>query len=58
MRKKGVEALYKKPDTNRRHPKHPVYPYLLRNLEINRSNQVFAAEVEHCEQSHWLYKEG
>ena len=45
MKKMGIEALYKKPNTSRRHPKHPVYPYLLRNLEINRPNQVFAADI-------------
>lgn len=45
MRKMGIEALYMKPDTSRRHPKHPVYPYLLRNLDINRPNQVFAADI-------------
>jgi len=35
----GIEAIYKKPNTSRRHPKHPVYPYLLRDLEINRPNK-------------------
>jgi putative transposase len=45
MKKMGVEALYKKPDTSRRHPAHPVYPYLLRNLEITRPNHVFAADI-------------
>jgi putative transposase len=45
MKKMGIEALYKKPNTSRRHPKHPVYPYLLRNLEIDRPNQVFAADI-------------
>jgi putative transposase len=45
MRKMSIEALYKKPNTSRRHPTHPVYPYLLRNLEINRPNQVFAADI-------------
>jgi putative transposase len=45
MKKMGIEAIYKKPNTSRRHPKHPVYPYLLRDLEINRSNQVFAADI-------------
>lgn len=45
MKKMGIEALYKKPNTSRRHPAHPVYPYLLRNLEINRPNQVFAADI-------------
>ncbi len=45
MKKMGIEALYKKPNTSRRHPVHPIYPYLLRNLEINRPNQVFAADI-------------
>jgi putative transposase len=45
MKKMGIEALYRKPNTSRRHPKHPVYPYLLRSLEITRPNQVFAADI-------------
>jgi len=45
MKKMGIEALYKKPNTSRRHPAHPVYPYLLRNMEIKRPNQVFAADI-------------
>ena len=45
MRKMGIEALYKKPNTSRRHPAHPVYPYLLRNLTIERPNHVWAADI-------------
>jgi putative transposase len=45
MKKMGIEALYKKPNTSRRHPAHPVYPYLLRNVEITRPNHVFAADI-------------
>ena len=45
MKKMGIEALYKKPNTSRRHPAHPVYPYLLRNREITRPNEVFAADI-------------
>jgi putative transposase len=45
MKKMGIEALYKKPNTSRRHPAHPVYPYLLRDLEISRPNHVFAADI-------------
>jgi putative transposase len=40
MKKMGIEALYKKPNTSRRHPAHSVCPYLLRNLDIRRPNQV------------------
>jgi hypothetical protein len=30
MKKMGIDALYPKPRTSRRHDKHPIYPYLLR----------------------------
>lgn len=45
MKKMGIEALYKKPNTSRRHAAHPVYPYLLRHLAIDRSNHVWAADI-------------
>jgi putative transposase len=45
MKKMRIVALYKKPNTSRRHPAHPVYPYLLRHLAITRPNQVFAADI-------------
>jgi putative transposase len=34
MRVMGLEAIYQKPYTNRSHPDHLVYPYLLRGLII------------------------
>ena len=45
MKKMRIVALYKKPNTSRRHPSHPVFPYLLRNLAITRPNHVFAADI-------------
>ena len=45
MKKMGIEALYKKPNTSRRDPEHAIYPYLLRNLEINQPNQVWAGDI-------------
>ena len=45
MKKMGIEALYRKPNLSRRHAKHPVYPYLLRDLQIDRSNQVWATDI-------------
>ena len=45
MRKMGIEAIYRKPNTSRRHPAHPVYPYLLRGLAIERANQVRAMDI-------------
>lgn len=45
MRKMGIAALYRKPNTSRRGKCAQVYPYLLRKLEIWRSNQVWAADI-------------
>jgi len=45
MDRMGIEAIYRKPNTSKRHPAHPIYPYLLRNLTITRSNHVWAADI-------------
>ena len=45
MRIKGIESLAPKPGTSRRHPRHPVYPYLLRGLTIDSPNQVWATDT-------------
>ena len=45
MRRMGIEALYRKPNTSRKHPRHPVFPYLLRGMTIDRANQVWAMDI-------------
>jgi putative transposase len=45
MRLMGIEAMYPKPHTSRRHPEHKIYPYLLRDLEITRADQVWASDI-------------
>jgi putative transposase len=45
LKRMGIAALYVKPRTTRKHPQHPVYPYLLRGLTIDRANQVFAMDI-------------
>ncbi len=46
MRIMGIEALYrKKQQTTKRNPQHPVFPYLLRGVTIDRPNQVWAADI-------------
>jgi putative transposase len=45
MRIMGIEALYRKPKTSKRHPSHPVYPYLLRDMKIDNPNQVWAMDI-------------
>jgi putative transposase len=45
MRTMGIEALYRKPNTSRRHAAHRIYPYLLRKLRIERPNHVWAMDI-------------
>ena len=45
MRLMGLEAIYPRPKTSRPHPEHKVYPYLLRNLNIERPNQVWCTDL-------------
>jgi putative transposase len=45
MTRMGVEPLYRRPRTTKKHPGHQVYPYLLRGLTIERPNQVWAMDI-------------
>ena len=45
MKKMAIEAVYKKPNTSRRHPAHHIYPYLLRGMTIDKPNQVWATDI-------------
>lgn len=41
----GLQAIYKSPDTSKKHPQHMIYPYLLRKLSITRPNQVWCSDI-------------
>ena len=45
MRRMGIEALYRRPNTSKPAPGHKIYPYLLRGLKIERPNQVWAMDI-------------
>jgi len=45
MIKMGIEALYRKVNSSRRNQAHRIYPYLLRNVTIDRPNQVWAMDT-------------
>jgi putative transposase len=45
MKRMGIEALYRKPNTSKPAPGHQIYPYLLRKLPITRPNQVWAMDI-------------
>jgi len=45
MRKMGIQSIAPKPNTSKAHPRHKVYPYLLRNVDVIRSNQVWCSDI-------------
>lgn len=45
MRTMGLEAVYPRPKTSKANPEHKIYPYLLRDLIIDRPNQVWATDI-------------
>ena len=56
MARMGIEALYRKPNTSKKHPAHKVYPYLLRGMRIDRANQVWAMDITYLPMARgWVY---
>ena len=45
MRLMGLEAIYRRPNTSKPAPGHRVYPYLLKGVDVNRVDQVWAADI-------------
>jgi putative transposase len=45
MKRMGIEAIYRKPNTSKPAPGHKIYPYLLRNVPVIRPNQVWAMDL-------------
>lgn len=45
MAKIGIEAIYRKRNTSKLHQENRIYPYLLRDMVINRPNQVWATDL-------------
>jgi putative transposase len=45
MKRMGVEAIYRRPNTSTPAPGNKIYPYLLRGLKIDRPNQVWAMDI-------------
>jgi len=45
MRRMGLEAIYRKPRTSVANQAHRVYPYLLKDVPIERPNQAWSADI-------------
>jgi putative transposase len=45
MKRMGIEALYRRPNTSKPTPGHKIFPYLLRKLPVTRPNQVWAMDI-------------
>ena len=56
MRVMGIEAIYPKRRTTWPGAGHTIYPYLLRNVEVTRPNQVWASDITYVPLRHgFLY---
>ncbi len=51
MRCMGIYAIYPKPKLSKRNESHKIYPYLLRNQEVTRSNQVWCTDITYIPMS-------
>jgi putative transposase len=51
MRLMGLKAIYPKPKTSRPHPEHKIHPYLLRDVTVDRPNQVWATDITYIPMS-------
>jgi putative transposase len=45
MQRMGIEAVYRRPRTSVPATGHKIFPYLLRELTIDRANQVWASDI-------------
>jgi len=52
MREMGLAGMAPGPNTSKAHPKHKVYPYLLRGVPIVRSNQVWSTDITYVRLAH------
>jgi len=54
MKRMGIEAIYRKPNTSKPAPGHKVYPYLLGKMQVIRSNQVWAMDITYIPMALYL----
>lgn len=47
MKRMGIEAIYRRPNTSKPAPGHKIYPYLLRGVKVDRPNHVWATDISY-----------
>ena len=47
MRRMGIEALYRRPNTSKPAPGHKIYPYLLRGVKVEAADHVWAMAISY-----------
>ena len=47
MKRMGIEAIYRRPNTSKPEPGHKIHPYLLRGLTVDRPDQVWAMDISY-----------
>lgn len=47
MKRMGIEAIYRRPNTSKPALGHKIYPYLLRGVLIDRPNHVWAMDISY-----------
>ena len=56
MREMGIAGIVPGPNLSKRNAQHKIYPYLLRNLNITHSNQVWGIDITYIRlHAGWLY---
>ena len=45
MKRMGIEAIYRRPNTSKPAPGHKIHPYLLRGVKVERANHVWAMDI-------------
>lgn len=56
MAEMGLQVLYPKPNLSRRHPDHPIYPYLLRHITARYPNHIWGIDITYIRlRRDWLY---
>jgi putative transposase len=52
MRRMRIETIYCRPNTSKPSAGHKIYPYLLRDVRVEKANQVWAMDITYIPMAH------